>query len=57
MAEERERVRPSLRAGITNWRQSDLPFFRRLGVAMRNYGRRFSVPPRNCCGHPGQPGC
>lgn len=57
MAEERRRSRPSLRTSISNWNRSDLPFFRRLGVALGNYGRRLRVPPRDCCGNPGQPGC
>ena len=56
MAGERRR-RPSFRAGISNWRRSDLPFFERLGVALRNYGRRIAIPPRQCCGNDGQPGC
>ena len=57
MAEERPKIRPSMRDSLTNWRQSDLPFFSKLSIAMRNYGRRFGVPPRNCCGNTGQPGC
>jgi len=57
MTEERPRIRPSLRDAITNWNESDLPFFSRLSLAMRNYSRRFGIPPRNCCGNPGQPGC
>jgi hypothetical protein len=57
MSEERKRARPSLRAGIANWQHSELPFFERLGVALANYGRRFGIPPRDCCGHDGEPGC
>ena len=57
MPDERPRIRPSFRAGISNWRNSDLPFFERLGVALVNYSRRIRIPPRNCCGHPGDPGC
>lgn len=57
MTEERPRNRPSLRDAISNWRESDLPFFTKLTMAMRNYRRRFGVPPRNCCGNLGQPGC
>ncbi|HXG36787.1 MAG TPA: hypothetical protein VNL15_07445 [Dehalococcoidia bacterium] len=57
MSQERRRYRPSLRAAISNWNNSDLPFFRRLGVALANYSRRFRIPPQNCCGHPGDPGC
>lgn len=57
MSEGRRPVRPSIGAVISNWRNSDLPFFRRLGVALVNYSRRFRIPPRNCCGYPGEPGC
>lgn len=52
-----ERPRPSLRAVRNNWRTSDLPFWRRLGVALTNYARRLRIPPRDCCDRPGQPGC
>lgn len=54
---ERRRVRPSWRAVRANWRNSDLPFLRRLWVAVENYARRLRIPPRDCCDHPGQPGC
>jgi hypothetical protein len=57
MSDEERRARPSLRAGIANWQESELPFFERLAVAMANYGRRFGIPPRDCCGHDGEPGC
>ena len=57
MAEKRPKIRPSMRDSLTNWRQSSLPFFGRLGVALRNYSRRFGLPPKNCCGNYGQPGC
>jgi hypothetical protein len=57
MAYDRRRVRPSLSAVISNWSDSDLPFCQRLLVALKNYSRRFRIPPRNCCDHPGQPGC
>jgi hypothetical protein len=57
LPDERPPVRPSFRAGISNWRNSELPFFERLGVALANYSRRFRIPPRNCCGHSGDPGC
>ena len=57
MAEGRPKTRPSMRNSLTNWRQSSLPFFGRLGVALRNYSRRFGIPPANCCGNYGQPGC
>jgi hypothetical protein len=57
MAEERPKIRPSLHDAMTNWRESGLPFFEKLFVTFRNYSRRFGVPPRNCCGNYGQPGC
>jgi len=57
MGEERPRIRPSLRDSMANWDQSELPFFEKLGVALRNYSRRFGFPPKNCCGNYGEPGC
>lgn len=51
------RPRRGLRFAISNWRNSDLPFLQRLGLALVNYSRRLRVPPRDCCGHPGEPGC
>ena len=57
MGEEQPRVRPSLRDSMANWDQSELPFFEKLGVALRNYSRRFGFPPKNCCGNYGEPGC
>jgi hypothetical protein len=46
---------------VTAWRifwTSDLPFRRRLVVAAGNVRRRFStLPPHECCGRPGEPGC
>jgi len=48
---------PNFANVITNWNRSDLSFFRRLGVALANYGRRFGIPPKSCCGNHGQPGC
>ena len=57
MADERPKIRPSMRDSLTNWRQSPLPFLSKMGVALRNYSRRFGVPPKNCCGNYGEPGC
>ena len=57
MAEERPKITPSLRDSMTNWRESELPLFTKLFVTFRNYSRRFGVPPKNCCGNYGQPGC
>jgi hypothetical protein len=42
---------------MTNWRRSELPLFARFSKAMRNYGRRFAFPPKNCCGNYDEPGC
>ncbi|MEX2158052.1 MAG: hypothetical protein WEB04_01465 [Dehalococcoidia bacterium] len=52
-----DRPRPSFRSVISNWRESSLPVPKRVGVAMLNWSRRFRIPPRDCCGHPGDPGC
>ena len=49
--------RPSLRDAMTNWRESSLPVPLRFAVALRNWSRRFGIPPRDCCGHTGEPGC
>jgi len=49
--------RPNLRDALSNWQQSDMAFFTKLTKAMRNYSRRFAVPPRNCCGNFDEPGC
>ncbi|MCS7275894.1 MAG: hypothetical protein NZ695_02595 [Dehalococcoidia bacterium] len=51
------RRRPSLASLVSNWGRSELPFWRRLVVALRNLSRRLAWPPRNCCGNYGQPGC
>ncbi|HAF09438.1 MAG TPA: hypothetical protein DCK98_05075 [Chloroflexi bacterium] len=45
---------------VTAWRlfwTSDLPLHRRLVVAAGNVMRRFTTPPHDCCGRPGEPGC
>ncbi|MDP9330594.1 MAG: hypothetical protein M3P11_08170 [Actinomycetota bacterium] len=39
---------------FTNWSESDLPLFRRLGVTARN---RVKALRHGCCGNHGQPGC
>lgn len=56
MSSGRARQRPSLRAVFTNWRESDLPFHRKLAVAVRNNWIKLRTR-RDCCGHPGEPGC
>lgn len=56
MAEQRPRVQPSLRDSLTNWRQSQLPFFSKMRMAMRNNWTKLRTR-QNCCGNYGQPGC
>ncbi|HEX9435823.1 MAG TPA: hypothetical protein VGA16_01535 [Candidatus Limnocylindria bacterium] len=51
------RGRGSIRQAGRNFGASDLPLARRALVALRNALRRFGPPPRDCCGHPGEPGC
>jgi hypothetical protein len=55
MASE-QRPRPSLRAFFTNWRESKLPFHRKLALTFRNYWIRLRTRS-DCCGHLGEPGC
>lgn len=50
------RPRPSIGAFFTNWRSSDLPVPQRLAVALRNNLTKLRTM-KDCCGHPGQPGC
>ena len=50
------RQRSSLRALFTNWRESDPPIDRKLGAVVRNNWIKLWTR-RNCCGHPGEPGC
>ncbi len=56
MAKDQPRVRPSLRDARTNWRESNLPFFTKLRVALRNNWTKLRTR-QNCCGNFGQPGC
>ena len=55
MASER-RPRPSLRAFFTNWRESKLPFHRKLALTFRNNWIKLRTRG-DCCGHLGEPGC
>jgi hypothetical protein len=55
MASE-QRPRPSLRAFFTNWRESKLPFHRKLALTFRNNWIKLRMR-RDCCGHLGEPGC
>jgi hypothetical protein len=52
----RQQNRPSLGAFFTNWRESDLPFHRKLALTFRNYWIRVRTR-KGCCGHLGEPGC
>lgn len=49
-------VRAHARAFFTNWRTFDAPLATKLWLGVRNrIGATFSL--RQCCGHPGEPGC
>jgi hypothetical protein len=56
MSRREGRYRPTLRAFFTNWRESPLPFHRKLGVALANNWRKLRTG-KSCCGHFGEPGC
>ncbi len=49
-------ARPNLRDLIANFRDYPAPFGTKLGLALRNTGRKLRQRS-NCCGHPGEPGC
>jgi hypothetical protein len=51
-----EETKPSPRAFLDNWRKSDLPFFKRLRVALRNEWKKIRTG-QQCCGNYGEPGC
>lgn len=55
MAEQR-RPKPSFGNSITNWRESELPFFTKLRLSLRNNWTKLRTR-QNCCGNNGQPGC
>ena len=56
MSEERPKVKPSMEAANANWRNSELPFFERLQLAMKNNFTKLRNRD-NCCGNYGEPGC
>jgi hypothetical protein len=56
MSDGQTRQRPSLRAVFTNWRESELPFHRKVGAVVRNNWRKLWTR-RDCCGNYGEPGC
>lgn len=39
------------------FRTSDLPYRRRVPLAILNLLRRIWTPPHDCCGRPGEVGC
>lgn len=41
---------------LRNWRDSDLPFWRKLRVALRNEWKKIRTR-QTCCGNHGEPGC
>jgi hypothetical protein len=41
---------------FTNWREYDAPFGTKLRLTMRNR-LKATFTTRQCCGHPGEPGC
>lgn len=47
--------RPSMRDFLTNLDQP-MPLQEKMGKLIRNLWRRIALR-RNCCGHPGEPGC
>jgi hypothetical protein len=47
--------RPNVRAFFTNLR-GPLPWPAKMRLLVRNNWRKI-VTGRNCCGHPGEPGC
>jgi hypothetical protein len=48
--------RPAFGSFISNWSESDLPAWRKLGVALRNTTKKV-VTLSHCCGNHGEPGC
>ncbi len=47
---------PSPGASLRNWRRSDLPFWRKLRVALANNLVKVRTG-QTCCGNYGEPGC
>ena len=47
--------RPGAGAFLTNL-QVDMPLHRKIWLLFRNNMKKI-VTMRNCCGHPGEPGC
>jgi hypothetical protein len=47
---------PSPSAYVRNWRDSDLPFWAKLRLALANNWKKLRTG-QTCCGNHGQPGC
>lgn len=48
-------ARRYVRDFFSNWSGFDAPLTTKVAKTIRNRAR--AVPPRWCCGHPGEPGC
>jgi hypothetical protein len=51
-----QRVEEHVGNFFTNWREYDAPIGTRLRLTMRNR-LKATFSTRQCCGHPGEPGC
>lgn len=49
-------ARPSFRDLLRNFDDYDAPLDRRISKALRNTLRKVTTF-KDCCGHPGEPGC
>ncbi len=48
--------KPSLKAVLNNWRENEAPFYRKLGMAIKNNWRKIKTG-KSCCGNHGEVGC
>ena len=48
--------RQGFRAGIGNWRDSDLPLGKKVAAVLRNNWIKLRTRS-SCCGNHGEPGC
>ena len=51
-----QRVEEHVGNFFTNWRDYDAPIGTKLRLTMRNR-LKATFSTRQCCGHPGEPGC
>jgi hypothetical protein len=51
-----QRAGEHIRSFFTNWREYDAPIGTKLRLTMRNR-LKATFSTRQCCGHPGEPGC